>query len=589
MTKNIKTYLAILTMMAVMITGCGDRADSQGEAGKKNTNTDLSSIISSSKVEVDTEFTARDLDVGYEDTTATHITMNGNQAEISGDGAIYKDGKLTISEEGTYVISGNLEDGQILVDGEETDKIQLVLNNATIHCDENAPIYIKNADKVFITLKEGTDNTLTDGKEYVQTDDNTVDGVIFSKADLIINGAGTLNITGSYKHGIASKDDLIITNGIINITAVKDALNGKDCVKIKAGTFNLSSSTGNGIQSKNGDDETKGYVYICGGSITISQCEEGIEGTVVLIEDGTIDIKAEDDGINSAAGKSSDNSTGEKTGQMASDNSAGEAAGEEISGNSGRQAPELPDMPDREMPEKGLKDMPSEVTMNEGKTDSAPNQDTPGSNNRRQGMPGNGHSGGGGEFQANENCYILIKGGEIRIDALGDGIDSNGFIYISGGNLYVSGPENNGNGGLDYNGTAQIEGGTVVITGSTGMAQGFSDTSAQYSLLYNLSAVSAGDTPVILKDSDGKTLVSYEPAKQYQSVVISSPDMKKDETYTLISGEQTAEIKLTSIVTSNAQGGMGFPGRQRLQEDQSGQPEQQEQPEQSEQSEDNQN
>ncbi|MDF2819849.1 MAG: hypothetical protein K0R15_290 [Clostridiales bacterium] len=544
MIKKLKYFLAIITTMAIILTGCGTNQGSQTETitgtVTTTTTTTIDSSIptssSTSQVVVDREFKASDLDVGYEDSTATHITFDGSSIDVSGDGAIAKDSVLTINDEGTYVISGTLKYGQIIVDAEDTDKVQIVLNGITITCPDNAPIYIKNADKTLITLEKGTVNTLIDGAEYVQTNDNNVDGVIYSTADLTINGDGTLNIAGNYKHGIASKDDLLITGGTFNITAVKDALNGKDCVKIKDGTFILSAETGNGIQSKNGDDATKGYVYISGGEITVIKSQEGIEGTVIIIENGTINITAEDDGFNASVGSSD----------------AAEIATEETN-ITGNQKPEdivfgeIVPVPGETVPVPGEK-VPGEKV---------PGERVPG----EQGKGGFG-GGGGNSFEVSANCYISIEGGTIVIDASGDGIDSNGNLYVSGGNTYVSGPTNSGNGGLDYNGVANITGGTVIVTGSTGMAQGFSDTSTQYSLLNNLTTNSDAGTEIKLTDKDGNVLVSYIPKKQYQSIVISTPDLTKEETYTLTFGDQNTEITLTSVVTSNGQqAGMGGPGK----------------------------
>ena len=155
------------------------------------------------------------------------------------------------------------------------------------------------------------------------------------------------------------------------------------------------------------------------------------------------------------------------------------------------------------------------------------------------------------------NCYLSIAGGTITVNAGGDGLDSNGSMYISGGTITVSGPTDGGNGALDYNGTADVSGGTVLVAGSTGMAQGFSDTSTQYSLLYNLTSVCAAGTKVTLTDADGNVVASYTPDKEYQSVVISTPDLKSGATYTLTCGSQTADIQLTSVVTSNGNTGMG--------------------------------
>ncbi|WP_303869781.1 carbohydrate-binding domain-containing protein [Acetobacterium wieringae] len=482
--KRLKRLIPFLLIIMVFLGGCSPNsqtttAESTAEAVTETTAV-LSAVVSpTSTVVVDPEFTDRDLETSYDDATAVQVTLDGGTIQVSGDGATASNGVLTITKEGTYVVTGNLSDGQIVVAAADTDKIQIVLSGATINCSDNAPIYVKSADKVFITLAANTVNTLTDGGAYVQTDENTVDGVIFSKADLTINGEGTLNITTDVNHGIVSKDDLVITGGIINIASANDGLNGKNCVKIKDGLISINSSDGKGITSKNADDSTKGHVYIAGGTITISNSFEGIEGTVIIVEGGTVDITAEDDGFNGSNAMTSANDTG----------------------------------------------------------------------------------GRGGAMENDANVYVSIAGGTIHVNASGDGLDSNGNLYISGGTIYVSGPTSNGDGALDYNGTADVSGGTVVIAGSTGMAQSFSETSTQVSLLYNLTSSCAAGTEIKLTDDSGKTVVTYTPDKTYQSVVISSPDLAQGSTYTLTCGSQTVEIPLTGVVISNGQTGMGEPGQ----------------------------
>ena len=490
MNKRLKKFLPVILIITILLTGCtsanaGTNEDATSAAGT-NSSAILSAVVSpTSEIVVDPEFTANDLKVDYEDSSATHIALDGSDIQVTGDGASVSDGVLTIRAAGTYVVTGKLSDGQILVNAEDTDKVRLILNGVTIHCSDDAPIYVKNADKVFITLNENTVNTLTDGSEYVQSDDNTVDGVIFSKADLTINGAGTLNITANYKHAIVSKNDLVITGGTLNITAVKNALSGKDCVKIKDGILNISSISGKGITSKNDKDTTKGYIYISGGTITITNSTEGIEGTAIIVEGGTIDLSTQDDGFNAASAST------------ATETSAGAQRG------------------------------------------------------------GSGRPGGS---ENDTNCYLSIAGGTITVNASGDGLDSNGSIYISGGIINVSGPTANNNGSLDYNNTADITGGTIIVAGSAGMAQGFSDTSSQYSLLYNFTSTCAAGTEITLTDVNGNVIVTYTPDKEYQSVVISTPDLEKGATYTLTSGSQTADMELTAMVTSNGATGMGMGG-----------------------------
>lgn len=509
MRKGLRNIIAVAMVTASIFAGCSNNnttSNNQTTVANSDVTTDTNSgtttqtttgstsataitLSSTSEILVDTEYKAKDLEVGYEDTTATHIALQDNAINISGNGASADNSVLTITEEGTYVITGTLQDGQIVIDTKDTAKVRLVLNGVGLHNQDNAPIYIKNADKVYLTLAEGTENTLTDAATYSQTDDNAVDGVIYSMADLTINGEGSLTIEANYKHGIVSKDSLVITSGTIDINAAKDAINGKDCVKINDGTLTLNAPNGDGIQSKNSDDTTKGYVYISGGDITVTASLEGIEGTAIIISGGNINVTARDDGFNAASGSTT-----------SSDNTA---------------------------------------TM------------------------GRGGFGGGGQFENDTNAYISITGGNIDINASGDGIDSNGSVFVTGGTTYVSGPTDNGNGGFDYNGTADISGGTFVVAGSSGMAQGFSESSTQYSVLNNLTTTASAGTEIVLKDSEGKVVVSFTPDKQYQSVVISSPELLKDATYTLICGEESAELTLSSIVTSNGQagfGGMGMPG-----------------------------
>ena len=482
--KRLKIFMPFLLIIMVFFAGCSNSSSTTEEAAQAVTETTavLTAVVSpTSTIAVDPEFTERDLETTYDDTTAVHVTLDGSNIQVTGEGATASNGVLTITAEGTYVVTGNLTDGQIVVAAADTDKVQIVLNGATINCADHAPIYVKSANKVFVTLNENTVNTLTDSGAYVQTDENTVDGVIFSKADLTLNGEGTLNITTNYNHGIVSKDDLVITGGTYNISSANDALSGKNSVKIKDGAITINSSAGKGITSKNADDTTKGYVYICGGTITIKNSTEGIEGTAIIVEDGTIDLTASDDGFNGASASAAETDTGGK--------------------------------------------------------------------------------GGGAAMENDANVYVSISGGTIHVNAAGDGLDSNGSLYISGGTVNVSGPTNSGNGALDYNGTADVSGGTVVIAGSTGMAQSFSESSTQASLLYNLTSSCAAGTEIKLTDASGKTIVSFTPDKAYQSVVISSPELVQGSTYNLTCGSQTVEIPLTAMVTSNGQMGMGGSGQ----------------------------
>ena len=252
------------------------------------------------------------LSIKEEDKDATYTTTTNLVAVDNND--------IYITEAGTYTLTGTLENTSVIINVDKDEEVQLVLDNVTINSNDFAAIYVVEADKVTITLADGSVNTLTDGSSYSQIDDNNVDAVIFSKADLVINGSGTLNITANYKHGIVSKDDLIITGGTYNINSKAQGICGKDCLKISDGTFNITSGT-DGLKSNNDEDSERGYIYIEGGTFTINAADdgilgvskvvidggtfnitahEGIEGTYIVINGGDITISASDDGVNAA-------------------------------------------------------------------------------------------------------------------------------------------------------------------------------------------------------------------------------------------------------------------------------------------------
>lgn len=164
---------------------------------------------------------------------------------------------------------------------------------------------------------------------------------------------------------------------------------------------------------------------------------------------------------------------------------------------------------------------------------------------------GNGFGGSGGS--------ILISGGQLYINADGDGIDSNGTLTVSGGEVYVSGPISGDNGALDYDGEGQITGGIVVAVGSAGMAMNFGDTSTQGSILTNSVKGEAG-TEIVLKDVVGATLVSYTAEKAFGSVVISCPGLTVGSTYTLSVGDSDTEIVMDSLIYGSGNGFGGFGG-----------------------------
>ena len=246
---------------------------------------------------IDTEFTDREKSGSYKVSEAVKITLNKTTATVSGSGAKADGSTITITEEGVYIVSGTLEDGQIIVDASDSDKVQIVLDGVNINCETNAAIYVREADKVFITLAENSSNTLGGGNEYTQIDDNTVDGVIFSKSDLVCNGTGSLTIEADYKHGIVSKDDLVITGGTYKIIAADNGITAKDQLKILDGSFDIDAAN-SAVKAKNADNAELGNIYIAGGIFTIEAEQDGFHATgSIVVDDGTITVNSGDDGF----------------------------------------------------------------------------------------------------------------------------------------------------------------------------------------------------------------------------------------------------------------------------------------------------
>ena len=295
--KKIRAMLGAIVLtasMTVTAVGCGSTSAGSTETADAVTESqtetaeasNIDGILDSSDM-----FTNRDKEIGYDEESAIAINLSDGASTADSDSVVIDGDTITIAEEGTYILSGSLTNGQIVVKAENA-KVQLVLDNADISCETSAAIYVKDADKVFITTTDGSTNTVCTSGEFEAIDDNNIDAAIFSKSDLTLNGAGSLEVTCENGHGIVSKDDLVITSGEYVVDAGKHALSGKDSVRIAGGTFDLTAGR-DGIHSENTDEEEKGFVYIENGSFTITSDGDGIDASyVVEIVDGSFDITA---------------------------------------------------------------------------------------------------------------------------------------------------------------------------------------------------------------------------------------------------------------------------------------------------------
>ena len=537
------------SLLACAICGCAAAPETTTESSKASSVSDSITYLDAADM-----FTKRDKQSDYASEDATEISLSDSKSTCDSPAVRISDNQITITRAGTYVLSGSLTNGQIVVDA-SGEKVQIVLKDASINCDTSAAIYVKSADKVFVTLAENTSNTLTNTKDFVAIDDNNIDAVIFSKSDLSLNGSGTLTIHAAYGHGIVSKDDLVITSGTYDITAARHALSGKDSVRIADGVFTLNAKK-DGIHSENTDNDEKGFIYIADGTFSITCDSDGMDAEETLqVNGGTITIAAGDDGLHADGdlvlndgtvtitksyegleGKTV-TITGGSYAVTASDDGVN-AAGDGTAGDSSDSASS-----DSSKEQKMPSGTPPKRPQNSSDSTEMPQPPQNGAPN------GNGNPEPGGMEDATDYNLIQISGGILTVNAGGDGLDSNGDLTVTGGEIYIDGPVQGGNGALDCSGTATISGGTVIAVGSSGMAENFSNSSTQGSMLVTVSA-SMISGEITLQDSNGNSLLSYTPAKSYNSVVISCPKLTSGETYTLLAGDTTTTVTLDSLVKS---------------------------------------
>ena len=241
-------------------------------------------------------FTENDLDSAWNTSNATKIRLSDEGSTVSGNGAYVYEGDVHIVYAGKYVLTGELSNGSIVIEADGDDKIWLMLDGVSLHCEDSAAIRVEQADKVFLTLAEGAENTLSSGSTYSEDAVSAgVDGVIYSRDDLTVNGAGSLRVTAEYQHGIVCNDDLVITGGPLYVTAAQDTIHANDSVRICNAELTLSAGD-DGITASN--DEGTSFIYVESGTVTIPNCYEGLEAIQITIAGGIIDIDPTDDGIN---------------------------------------------------------------------------------------------------------------------------------------------------------------------------------------------------------------------------------------------------------------------------------------------------
>ena len=522
-----KVVLAFLLTGALVLSGCS-KTNNSNETSSGSTSTDSSA----QGIDVSNMFSDRDKEIGYDEENSTVIKLSDDSTTCDSDAVQISGNTVTIIDEGTYILSGTLTDGMVIVDAEDTDKVQLVLDGVDITSAESAATHVREADKVFITTASDSQNTLTNGGTYTAIDDNNIDAAIFSKSDLTLNGAGSLTITAKAGHGVVSKDDLVLTSRTYQIDAASHGLSGKDSVRIASGSYTIVSGK-DGIHAENADDTSLGFVYLADGTFDITSDGDGISaGNWLQADGGVYTVKA---------GGGSEN--------------VQKSDGEWQFGP-GQQTESTDTTEEDTVSMKAIK-AAGELILKGGKYSLDSADDTIHSNANITISDGE-FTLASGDDGIHADSATTISGGTIDITESYEGIEGLS-IDITGGETYVSGPTNDGNSALDYNGTGTVTGGIFIAAGSSGMAENFGDSSTQGVMMVTVNSQAAGSA-VSLSDSSGNELVSWTPEKEYTSVIISCPEITTGQEYTLTTGSDTTQITMDSIVYGSGSGMGGNPG-----------------------------
>lgn len=523
-TRLLATTLCFILLLN-LFAACSKQEETVEDTSSTVMTTNTSATVMS------TELSNSDTNTTWDDT-ATKITLNGNSIAVDGSGAEVSGSTLTIIAEGTYVVSGTLNDGQIIITVDDSEKVHLVLNGASITSSSSAAIYCTSGDKLIVTLADGTENTLTDGGAgytYTDTTNEEPDAALFSKCDLSINGEGKLIINAGFNNGIGTKDDLVIVSGSYEITAANDALRGRDSVLIAGGSLDIVAD-GDGIHSNNDEDTEKGYVSIEGGELNITAVACGIKAeTALSISGGDITVDSTDDSIHTNG--SVVVSDGTLTLTSGDD---GIHADVDLTVSGGYI--EVLDSYE------GLEGATVNITGGEIYISASDDGINAAGGSDLSGMGGGF---GNDSFSQSSSSYnVNITGGYIYSVAGGDGIDSNGTITISGGTVISLINSTADNEALDCDSGLTITGGTAIY-GGTGV--GALGTASTQSYVY-CTGVSAGQEVSV--ELSGTTLASFTAEITCQYLAISTPEIQSGSSYDVIVGG-------TSTATTAGQGVSG--------------------------------
>lgn len=449
---KIRGLLAFCLIFALLLSGCGaqDTGSSEAVPGAAAAQTPAASQAAAPAAEADTSdmFTQRDLAADYDESGSALIQLNGDSAVCASDAVQISGGTVTVTDEGTYILRGTLDDGTIIVNADEADKTQLVLDGASINSGSGAPICVLEADKVVITLAEGSENTLSNGGTFTELDGSNIDGAVFSKTDLSFNGSGSLSVVSPSGHGIVCKDDLVLAGGTYSISAASHGIDANNSVRVTGAAMSIVSGK-DAIHAENTDDASLGFVYVADGSFDIEVEGDGISaGSYMQIDGGSFNIVSGGGSANAAqqtagtwggfGGRGGEMGGGEMpagempTGEMPADFAGGKPQRGQAPGgsDSGR--------PTGAPPSEGAPAEPAAEAASEA-------VDT--------GVSAKGLKAVGA---------LVINGGTFAVDSADDTIHSNASITVNGGTFELK----SGDDGFHADETVSVTGGTINISES---------------------------------------------------------------------------------------------------------------------------
>ena len=504
--------LAALTLTSALLVGCTSSGEASGEqsatsAGLRSDQATSQSVANVSDrpmtveeaVAQNHDYWTVDEDVRAAQQPQT-ITLKDTGASISSSssGVSIEPGVVTITEAGTYTITGAYQ-GQLVVDAGDDAQVTLIFDDVSIDNAAGPAVLLSSADGVEVQLAAGSQNSISDAATYAEDADE--DAALFSHVDLNITGEGSLEVTGNGSDGIASKDDLVITGGSLTVTAADDGLRGKDALVITGGDVDVTS-IGDGLKTTNEDEADRGYFLISdgnvtieagddgidvisdalfsGGTVTVTGSVEGVEAQNILVGGGILDVTSSDDGLNATVGST----TTEETADAAT------------------------------------------------------------------AAPGAGQM--GGASMGDDGSNLVLYGGTVTIDAQGDGIDSNGNLTISGGEITVFGTSSGGNGAFDVNGTFTLSGGDVLALSAGQMEQTPSVVEQAF-----VSTTASGSETVTITANNAALRDTAAP-RAFGYVFYSSPSLAEGDVVTVSTGSSSVEA--TATLEGGAMG-MGGPGK----------------------------